>query len=119
MITFDIAATEVGMAATGAVTGFVVKYIFGFARRKMAERKNPICGEYISEFEDKRDGGLRVIKAPVKIKQSGIQFSGESAVFGKSWELSGKIFGGRYLSGFYHAVDARDGGWEISFLKLD
>lgn len=119
MITFDIAATEVGMAATGAVTGFVVKYFIGFARRKISERKNPICGEYVSEFEDKSDGGLKIIKAPVKIKQSGMQFSGESAVFGKSWELSGKIFGGRYLSGFYQAVDARDGGLGNFFLEIE
>jgi len=66
----------VGLIAGGLVSAFY--YVKNKIQDKYLERKFPISGEYITKFEDEKDGKKVLCVAPATLKQKGNKVYGEN-----------------------------------------
>jgi ribosomal protein S18 acetylase RimI-like enzyme len=109
----------IGLIAGGIVSSF------SFAKGKLSEiyseRKYPLAGDYISEFEDEVNGKTILCTAPVALKQKGKKIYGETKLpnDNRSWHLEGHISEGGHIHGIYYANDPHDKGIGNFFLFIN
>lgn len=104
----------IGGAVTILSGAMVEKY-----QRFRLEKKYPIKGEYLSEFEDVVNGEKTIIKAPVTLTQKGKCIKGTSEIDGRTWILDGEISEDGYLFGIYYAESVHDKGVGNFFLEIN
>jgi len=110
---------NVAIAAIGGSITVITKYIFKIYKRKNLEKKHPIRGEYISEYEDTVEGKKIIIKAPMQVHQKGKNVFGKTNFDHREWFLEGEITDDNYLYGRYYAKTVRDKGFGNFFFKIE
>lgn len=118
------------IALENIIIGAVAAGIVGLAsytrteiKNKVIEKRFPVEGEYISTFEDEKDGQKISRKAPVELNQSGNEITGTTYLPDaktKEWNIEGNIHRDhQYINGIYHASNPRDEGVGNFFLYLN
>jgi len=108
----------------GLLSGLIV-FLFSHASRrvkeKILEKKFPIAGEYLSEFEDEEQGRVVMRTAPAVIRQRGNKILGETRLTDENriWILEGQISKGGHIHGIYYAKDPHDQGVGNFFLYVN
>lgn len=108
----------------GLIGGLLVSfltYIKTFIKNKRMEKKFPISGEYISNFEDEIEGTKVTCTAPAVLKQNGNKIKGYT-IFeedDRKWVLEGEISNEGHIHGIYYAENPIDKGIGNFFLKVD
>jgi ribosomal protein S18 acetylase RimI-like enzyme len=100
---------------------FLMSYVTKRVREKMLERKYPIAGEFLTEFEDEEQGVIVKRTAPALIKQRGNKIMGETRLTNEErvWVLEGQIAEGGHIHGIYYAKDPHDHGIGNFFLYIN
>jgi len=109
--------------AVGLLSGlfvFLVTHVSRRAREFILERKFPIAGEFLTEFEDEERGQVVVRTAPASIRQRGSRIVGETSLTedGRTWILEGQISRSGHIHGIYYAKDPHDRGIGNFFLYV-
>ena len=109
----------VGVAAALVVGGLVQAKDYTY--NKYLEYKFPISGEYITTFEDEKEGETVVATAPATLEQKGRKIEGTTIMPGddREWKLEGEIAEGGYMNGVYYAIDPHDQGIGNFFLYVN
>lgn len=119
----DPALKSLGENLLIAAIGGILTTLFSASIRKYKrfylERKYPIAGDYLSEYEDEEKGKKFLTKAPVKLTQKGKDIRGVTHFSGRTWILDGEISERGYLFGLYHPESIHDKGAGNFFLEID
>ena len=110
---------ELIVAATGAILHLSYEKISEFKERKAFEKKYPVSGCYISNYDDEENGKKTQVKAPVVLKQSGQHIHGETEFGNRAWILDGILSEDGYLHGRYYSDNKYDKGMGNFFLKIE
>lgn len=97
--------SKLAAGAGGAAGGLVVKSTWGKIKKRRELLKHPIGGSYYSTYGDESEGQRHIEKALIKVKQSGLSFSGTTVTLhpeSRKWSLEGNIIKGRFLCGSYN-----------------
>jgi len=99
----------------------VVSYIRTLIVNKLAEKKFPVAGEYLTKFEDEVDGVKVESTAPAILTQKGNRLNGYTFMpeDDRKWILQGEITNNGHVYGIYYAEDPIDKGIGNFFLKVD
>lgn len=107
----------------GLLSGLFV-FLVSFAGRRVRdfilEKKYPIAGEYLTQFEDEENGQVVTVTAPATLKQRGKKIIGETYLsYGsRKWILEGQLSNAGHIYGIYHAQDPHDRGIGNFFLYI-
>ncbi len=119
----DTLLTDLSKTLLVAAIGGGITLAIGAIKRKYKnyrlEKKYPIAGDYISEYEDIEDGKKTTIKSPVHLTQKGRTISGTTEFGNRTWILKGEVSDASYLSGIYYAEAIHDKGIGNFFLEID
>lgn len=104
----------VGVTVENVLAGVGAALLVGVAIRaknlayaKYLERQYPIAGEYITTWEQQRDGETVTESAPATLEQRGKRVIGRSTMPGGDleWKFDGEISETGYLNGLYYSLD--------------
>ncbi len=118
----DLASGVWGDVFVGLVGGFlvaVVNQIAKIVKNKRLEKKFPISGRYVTEFEDEENGEKISYTALANLKQEGKKIKGITTENGRKYILEGEISSGGHIHGIYYSEDPIDMGVGNFFLKID
>lgn len=90
-------------------------------KEKYLERRFPIAGEYITEYDDEVQGEIVRFTAPARLKQKGRKIVGITALESneREWALEGEISKGGHVFGIYYASDPHDKSIGNFFLYIN
>lgn len=99
----------------------IVSYMRTFLINKLAEKKFPVAGEYLTKFEDENNGVKIESTAPAILKQIGSKINGITYMpeDNRKWIIEGEISNSGHVYGIYYAEDPIDKGIGNFFLKVD
>lgn len=103
----------------GAVLGSLGKSTKNFIFNKIEEHKFPMAGNFLTEFEDEKDGKKEIVKAPLVLKQFGLRVKGRTELSNRVWILEGKRTINGYLIGNYYPENKLDKGVGNFFLEFE
>jgi len=119
----DTLLTDLGKTLMVAAIGGGITLAIGVIKSKYKnyrlEKKYPIAGDYISEYEDIEDDKTITIKSPVCLTQKGRAITGTTEFGNRTWILKGEVSDASYLSGIYYAEAIHDKGIGNFFLEID
>lgn len=118
--TFQIGfITEWFFGLLGAASAGLMVIVGKTVRLSYLNYKYPIGGNYLTFYQDIRNGEKVTYSAPANIKQKGLRFKGSTELEeGKSWSIEGSIREGGHVYGTYFAESLHDQGVGNFFLKL-
>lgn len=104
----------------GIVIGAII-YVKNLIQEKQFERNFPISGQYLTKFDDEKNGEIVTFTAPAELKQKGNKINGYTHLSEgeKRWALEGQISDDGYFYGIYHAIGITDKGIGNFFLRVD
>ena len=73
---FSSLSEELLIATIGASVTLVFSMLITKVKRTRLEKKYPIAGDYLSEYEDETNGLAVIIKTPVQLVQKGRAIEG-------------------------------------------
>ena len=115
----NIAWENVVIGVLGGFFASSLFWLFSFVRSKMLERKYPIKGTYLTNFEDLENGQIVNTSALAVLKQRGKKITGKTFLSNnRTWILEGELTDTGKLFGLYFAEDPMDKGIGNFFLKV-
>ncbi len=104
----------------GAITFYILAVLSGRIRDFYISLRYPIAGEYLTHFEDLKDGKKVLHVAPARLKQRGFAIWGETKLSPQtSWRMEGRLQKGGHFYGVYTALSPHDSGVGNFFLKVN
>lgn len=118
---FGIAWENVFVGLFGALLVSLITLAAKYIQNKIIERKFPLAGEYITKFEDEKDGQKIECTAPATLKQKGRKITGTTFMpeDDRTWIIEGEAISTGHIYGVYFAEDPIDKGIGNFFLKVD
>lgn len=109
----------VGIFAAGIVGLFTI--VQRKIKEKMLEKKYPVAGSYLTEFEDEVAGETVVCTAPAYLTQKGKKIIGTTNMpnDNREWIVEGEISNAGHIHGIYFASDPHDKGIGNFFLFIN
>ena len=98
--------------ALGGALYALLNFFIRFTYKKYQEWKFPIGGEFITEYEDEKDGEKIIERAPCSLKQSGNRITGATTLGNRKWIIKGERKSNRqsHVIGTYEAEEQYDPG---------
>lgn len=116
---FGIAWENIFIGLLGAALVSLITYIIEFIKNKVIEKKFPLSGKYITNYEDIVDGKKVVTTALAELKQKGHKIKGKTWFGDRTWLLNGDIMDSGHIYGVYYSENPWDKGIGEFFLSID
>ena len=116
---FGIAWENIFIGLLGAAIVSFITYIYEFIKNKLVEKKFPLSGKYITNYEDIVDGKRVVTTALAELKQKGNKIKGKTWFKDRTWVLNGTIMDTGNIYGVYYSESPWDRGIGEFFLSID
>lgn len=101
------------------VFGFILAFLYRWARKKSVQYQVNIAGDYLSTYEDIVNGETVTKSAPVTLNQKGNDVSGITFLDNKKWKIEGELSHKKYFYGMYYSIVTEDSGRGNFFLQID
>ena len=113
---------EISHIITAVIATIIATIFLGIVNwliQKYKSKKFPVCGEYITYFDEIKQGQLVTTTSISKLKQKGMRVFGKTTQADrKSWNLEGNIVGSGHITGVYSANEKYDEGVGSFYLKI-